>query len=383
MSRGASHHLDGLQHLRALGALICALGHALYTLPFAPRVPLFGVEIFFVISGFVTALAHARLSQSVPRGRRAGLLLLGTAVRLLPLYWLALLLSMLPWLIAWAKSADSLHALYWNFGPRLRGFVLDFFLIPHPNPDFGGLWRPHLIPGWTLNLQLGLSALYAFAVLAGRFHLVALGGLITGMVTVAARWPAAPGLLEFYGQPMGLAFLAGALLHRAYRRWPPRPCAPAHFLSLMMLAAAAFMWAGLALGTIALTIVSAAGVWLFLRVPPARWRWADLARTIGDASYPIYLFHAALVFPLLQWILSLWSAGAGGMTADVSPIATGALLTLYVVASAWVGLLIHRALEVPLLDIIRRRWRPETPASAGVSQRAQVAAGNRPAVTPP
>lgn len=123
------------------------------------------------------------------------------------------------------------------------------------------------------------------------------------------------------------------------------------------------------MGTIALTIVSAAGVWLFLRVPPARGRWTGLARTIGDASYPIYLFHAALVFPLLQWVLNLWSAEAGGMTADVSPIASGALLALYVGASAWVGTLIHRGLEVPLLGFVRCCWRPEAPASAGATPR--------------
>ena len=360
MSPGQSRHLEGLQYLRALGALICALGHALYILPSAPRLPLFGVEIFFVISGFVTALAHRRLALSLPPRRRAALLLLGTMVRLLPLYWFALLLSMLPWLVAWVNSADNFQALYWNFGPRLQGFLLDFLMIPRPNPDFGGLWRPHLLPGWTLNLQLVLSALFALAMLAGRFQLPALCTVITAMVAATALWPGAPGLLQFYGQPMSLAFLVGVLLHHAYCRWPPETRSLVLFLLLLFVAASGFVWAGLQGGSIALTLVSAAGVWLFLGMPLASGRWARLARQLGDGSYPIYLFHAALVFPLLQWVLKLWSGGAGGMTAEVSPSATGALLALYVVASALVGLLIHRALELPLLGFIRRRWRPES-----------------------
>jgi peptidoglycan/LPS O-acetylase OafA/YrhL len=348
------HHLLGVQYLRGLGAVICAGVHAISYLHVPLKITAFGVEIFFVISGFVAALVVTRLSSKLSLMDRVRLVLVGTVVRLLPLYWLSLVIACWPWVMAWVSSAENLRELYWNLNPRLLGFLLDFLMIPRANPDFGGAWWPQNLLGWTLNLQLWLSCVFALAMLGGRYHLRLVAGIIGGTVLGVGFWPAAPVWASFYGQPASLAFLAGLGLFECYRHRPPSPLAVPSFLVATSGAALLFYLAGRSGSSLALTGASTLGVWLFLRVPAAEVRWA---RFLGDASYPVYLFHGVIAFPLVLQGARWW------MDLDVARLAAGPLwlvLTLVVcqlLMAIAVGSLVHLVLERPLLSWMRSRWR--------------------------
>ena len=279
---------------------------------------------------------------------------IGTVVRLVPLYWLSLLLACLPWLWVWISSADTLRGWYWNFNPRLQGFALDFLMVPHANPDFGGAWWPQNLPGWTLNLQLWLSLMLGLAMLAGRRQWVVFCALIGGTAFAAAYSPTTPALLAFYGQPASLAFVAGAAVFYRYRHRPPSVLSTAPFLLAVVGAVLLFVVAGLSHSSLSLTAVSALGVWLFLRVPSFDLRWA---RLLGDASYPIYLFHGVLGFPLARWAL-LASTGlhAADLAAAPGWQRAGAVVWLITVSVAS-GVAVHYVLERPLLGWIGRHWR--------------------------
>lgn len=354
MSSPHTAHLHGLQYLRGLGAIVCAGFHAAAYLHIPREITPFGVEIFFVISGFVSALAVSRLDASQSPWTKVRWILAGTGLRLLPLYWLSLVFACWPWISAWVASADSVRGLYWNFNPRMQGFLSDFLLVPRPNPDFDGRWWPQNVPGWTLNLQLWLSCVFALSLLAGRHHLRIIAAILGGAVLGAALWPAAPGWLKFYGQPMSLAFLAGLGLFELYRRRAPSSLATVPFLLATAAATLLFYLAGRTGFSLALTGVSMLGTWLFLRAPAAELRWA---RLLGDASYPIYLFHSVLGFPLATWALL---ASSGFHAADLAAAPdwqrAGAVVWLITVSVAS-GVAVHYVLERPLLGWIGRHWR--------------------------
>ena len=347
-------YFPGLQYLRGLGAVICAGIHAVSYLHVPLSISPFGVEIFFVISGFVAALTAARLRSERPGGSPIRWVLVGTGVRLLPLYWLSLVVACWPWALAWVSSAGDLRGLYWNFNPRLQGFLLDFLMVPRPNPDFGGVWWPQNVPGWTLNLQLWLSCVFALAIIAGRFQLWIVGGIIGGMVLGVSLWSTAPAWVGFYGQPASLAFLAGLWLFERYRHQPPSPLPGASFLLATTGAALLFYLAGRSGSSLALTTVSTLGVWLFLRAPAVEVRWAKF---LGDASYPIYLFHSVIAFPLVLRGMDLWAGYDSARLATAPSCLIAAVVLGQVLMAIAVGALLHRVLERPLLRWLKGRWR--------------------------
>ncbi len=104
--------LDSLQWLRALAAMMVLIGHVIeeaahyrgVTIPAANLPWTRGVDIFFVISGFVIALSMAHFTQSRD-GARA--FLLRRAVRVVPLYWLFTTLMVAALLLAPSGVKDT------------------------------------------------------------------------------------------------------------------------------------------------------------------------------------------------------------------------------------------------------------------------------------
>ena len=144
----AAHRIDGIEALRALAATLVVVGHILDDAPqfgigsLAPlaELPVWqgGVDLFFVISGFIMVWTFgARFGQ--PGSARE--FLVRRVSRIVPLYWLATLATAA--LLAAAPSLFDRAEFQW------RHLVLSMLFLPHYAPD-GGLW-PILGVGWTLN----------------------------------------------------------------------------------------------------------------------------------------------------------------------------------------------------------------------------------------
>jgi len=74
--------INNVQALRGFAALLVVLGHTEYAPPGMRPLGTFGVDIFFVISGFIMAMIVDRNPEKF---------LLRRFVRILPLYWTATL----------------------------------------------------------------------------------------------------------------------------------------------------------------------------------------------------------------------------------------------------------------------------------------------------
>ncbi len=326
-----------VQALRGIAAILVVIFHA--GLRFDPteqtfRVGNAGVDIFFVISGFVMTTVTAGLPAD-PRG-----FLRKRCIRLVPLYWLATLAMITAWAI--------MPGAFPRMQPTAAHVLLSLAFVPHRSPD-SGLIQPILGQGWTLNFEIFFYILFAAALLLpARRRLPAIMATlgILPLLGYVARIPAiAPTDLL---NPLLIEFLAGIALAR--------------FVAIGVRAPVGACWAFVALG-VAMLVVAAPpadddlsrllqyGVPASLIVGGAI--GAECAgsvqvggwlRLLGDASYSIYLSHTFVVSMLGK----LWPAALGSMCF----IITATLLAVLV------GVLVYWIVESPLLAALRRRGVP-------------------------
>lgn len=168
-----------------------------------------GVDVFFVISGFVVAMSAER------PGVTAGRFLLDRATRVLPLY----LLASLPFLAFGVAT--------WREGWNTSAFLPVF--------DRGSYTDPAHWFGWSIGAELWFHLVFAAA-----FRWASEAGRIPALTAAAAALVAIGWLCggdwvlpRFVGTPMMLEFAAGALLigtaarsDRQRRRCSRRPGPP-------------------------------------------------------------------------------------------------------------------------------------------------------------
>jgi len=131
-------NLISLQMLRAIAAISVVYLHIVHPYPnLFPIFGKFGVDIFFVISGFVMALV-------ISKGQSSSIFAISRISRIIPLYWM---LTILVFLLALIKPSllASTHA-------DVTHLILSLFFIPHFR-EFGTL-HPILAVGWTLNYEM-------------------------------------------------------------------------------------------------------------------------------------------------------------------------------------------------------------------------------------
>src|SRR3569623_79790 len=161
-----ARRLDGLQILRFFAAFAVLLEHVVHeALSFGIADPALhaleafdfgvGVDVFFVISGFIMYYISAgefgrpgAQSRFLPR----------RIIRLVPLYWLFTLAMLAAMLLVPGQLAhtvlDPLHIL------------ASFVFVPWL--DSTGLAHPILGLGWTLNYEMYFYVLFSFALLLPR-----------------------------------------------------------------------------------------------------------------------------------------------------------------------------------------------------------------------
>lgn len=103
-----------------------------------------GVDIFFVISGFIMFFSLAKSTRS-PR-----IFLIHRAVRVVPVYWFYTLLLVVISLFSFIDLTTELSA---------SSLFKSLFFIPHDNPSDQLGTFPFLTVGWTLNFEMFFYAL--------------------------------------------------------------------------------------------------------------------------------------------------------------------------------------------------------------------------------
>lgn len=314
-----------LQALRAYAAISVATFH--FTLVPASSLPWhhgsFGVDLFFVLSGFIIA-------WSTRNGHRH--FLLHRAIRVLPTYWVATGLGGLLVLIVTPA------------GPALSWIGRSLLLLGGPEG------RPLILfVGWTLVYELGFYLIYAAALRAGhgRAPVLAIVALILlayggrGLGIAARDWPL---LTEF---AFGLVIFLWVDRSRDRRSVPLFVVVVAVGIGLL------YACEGLVLAregeiadqvrVVVLGVPAAAVVLGLLELERAGFTVRSrVVLALGAASYALYLVHP-LAF---SFVLAL----PAGTLAQRSTVFV-ALLAITIGAS----LLFHIAIEAPLLRLLR--WR--------------------------
>jgi exopolysaccharide production protein ExoZ len=319
--------IESLQVLRLLAAAMVALLHItqagraldgvpLYC-PILSEIGSFGVDVFFVLSGFIIARTAA--------DKTPGEFLRLRLTRVVPIYWL-MTAAFLPFLVQSGK---------FTWTPLVS--TLAFY------PEHS---LPYLHVGWTLCFEMLFY--FATALTLYRPRLFAPLALAAFAVCWILREQVG-GPFRFFGNPLILEFLTGVLIARTnYRsKLVGAAAAAAAVASLTIVALRGigavndlpFLLSGeLALQRVVLMGAPAAClVFAALQIEVKRGQLSYL----GDASYSLYLVHPVVIAAMVLLV----------------PTLPGYLFTPLVFAlSVGASLAVYAHLERPLIAAFRRRW---------------------------
>ncbi len=327
-SKRAEHappaRLDSLQVLRAVAALAVVVFHCHWT-----GIASFGVELFFVLSGFVICHAAAQDPRRFLARRVA---------RVVPLYWLATFGVFAIALFAPAMVAAT-HATAANLARSLMFW-------PYVRDD--GADMPLLFLGWTLNYEALFYAMFALCLaISARLAPWLVLGLLIGAAALHRVVAPLGDPLDFWTRPIILNFACGIvawLVWHRHRAWvgrvPAAVAVPAALIALGVLVTGVhhrlggFMpWSGIISGVLLLGLLALT----------ARIRWPAGLLVVGDASYSLYLLH--------PYVLEAINRKLHAFGPD--PLGTAATLGA-VLAAVALGIVVFRLVERPSNRALRR-----------------------------
>lgn len=345
-----------IQWLRGIAALMVVWFHACQGLGVTGAIAMpfgaSGVDIFFVISGFIMVAISAGGTRSPGEFFRDRL------ARVVPLYWLITLVIV----VAVAVPPHFFKSLE----PTADTVVRSLLFIPHYSQRWADQISPVLPPGWTLNFEMFFYLLFAISLVfkaRSTIALVFLCGMFVACGFLLGPFTSAP--MRTYTDPVLLEFVAGALIGEAYLRgFTIKP-----------------WWLGLLVAVLGLTLLAegaqfesaagriAQGVGAILVVaacvrPEVR-RDRSLLHALGDASYSIYLTHFLTLMVLLKLTSLVWPGAHG-------PLANAVLALLSILVSVVTGWLVFRWVERPLTNRVRAWTRGATGVTRESEPRAMI-----------
>ena len=287
---GRSPELASIQALRAIAALAVAIAHTypLVGIEFGiAGYPTLitgaaGVDLFFVISGFIMVYASEDLFEQPDAPRT---FFLRRLIRIVPLYWLVTTVLLVYLLLRYRSLLEHTPTTV----------VASYFFIPTYNS--AGPMAPVLPVGWTLNYEMFFYLVFAGGLLLKRtVAVIAISALLTAF-GLWGRQLTLPVPLSILADPIILEFVFGMLVALAYREGLKLPQAAALGLIAVgfgaLAASAAWDLASIS-RVIIWGIPSAclvAGCVFFGDPTRPKVLWRALTY-LGACSYSLYLTHA-------------------------------------------------------------------------------------------
>jgi exopolysaccharide production protein ExoZ len=326
-----------IQALRAFAAVCVVYLHTGYRLFGLKPFGLFGVDVFFVISGFIMAMIVSGGGDKWFVRRRL--------IRILPLYWTATLAVFILAVIA--------PQLLRSTRPDVTELVKSLLFIPFRKES--GLIQPMLFLGWTLNFEMFFYVVIGISLLVYKRHALLLTSLII-FVVVAACTPYRfhSTLAEFYAKPVALEFIVGMAAYHLCARVPAT--AVTRYRAILCLAACggilAQIWMEETWEPTPLFRAAAFGAAAFIVVLSlalltrtgwdVRWKWLV---AVGDASYALYIIH-----PYVQYAQAILVRRVSWLGFLHLP---GLLLALSV--AVLLSTVLHRRFERPVTSFLSRK----------------------------
>jgi len=350
--------LISIQYLRAAAALGVVVWHAQGQVGLPnTQVLQAGIEVFFVISGYVMwlILSERPVSPWVFLQKRL--------TRVVPLYWLLTTFMVVLLLI----SPQLLQSTRFD----LPHIIASYLFVAWPNPVEGVGLKPVMIPGWTLNYEMAFYVLLAVGLAmktAWRGAFV-IGALL--LLTTLSVLPLPP-IFRFYASPfmaeMALGVGLAMVMPHIPRAWL------AHGGAVFALGCGLLILGGQAIDAEANNrlVLFALPVVLIVAGLIAIEQTGRLAsitalKAVGDASYPLYMIHPVLLSAMAQGLRLT------GLEAPPWVYVGGAIMVTSIV-----GWFAHVTLERPLIAAFKPRPRAPRPALPATPALATVAEDTRP-----
>jgi exopolysaccharide production protein ExoZ len=302
-----------------------------------------GVDIFFVISGFLmTYISGAYFS-----GRRSpGDFIAQRIIRIWPPYAIATLAACL--IIFFRSNSGHLNEpeVPFDLQPHRLASVL---FIPSFNAK--GKLQPIIGPGWTLNYEMMFYACFALVVVLGRrFAFAKLAAIICLLFLVGRAVPDAV-IRQFLGAPIIFEFLFGAAIGFSQATGRLTVGLPWAWILLSPALLALFYhfgfdgkWRLLAYGVPAVVLVIG-----FLSLERSVGRWPRSIILLGDASYSIYLIHTLVIYRVTKHVSLVSEHG-------ISRIATLTVSLAAIVTAVVAGLVFYWTIERPVIRRCQRAY---------------------------
>ena len=327
----APGEVRSIQYLRGVAAFGVLAFHAADRAGWAFGVGAAGVDVFFVISGFIMWVVTCRRPPSpVDFLRRR-------VERIVPLYW-GMTLGV-------AVLAVAVPGAFPAMKPTAGHLLQSLFFVPHR--DATGLIAPLIVPGWTLNYEMFFYLLFAAGLLApARIRPWAVSAALVGLVAIRPLGDAANPFWATYTNPLLLEFGAGVWLGKAW--------------SEDRLPARAIGWSLVGLGLLGFAVTAISGVdverarVIYWGLPALMLVAGAIAverrgpvpnfwplRALGDASYSVYLVHG----------LAISAAFRGLQMAGVA--SPPVLFAASIVAGVAAGLAAYQLVEKPLMKLFK------------------------------
>jgi len=322
--------LYGVQYLRAFAALAVVVFHAAERTGGHFTIGAAGVDVFFVVSGFIMWVISQARPVTPLRFLRQRL------ERIAPLYWVATLIMV----------GGALAGLFPNLKPTLSHLLGSLFFIPHRSPSDGGVW-PVLVQGWTLNYEMFFYCVFACCLLLpSRMRLPALGAVFVALTATGYLLDAGNALFLTYTDPIILEFLLGAGIGKLWLE--DRVPSAVAGLVLVVIAIAGFALigvTGVGFGPFAFgPLASALLIGVLALERGGALGHVRVATYLGDSSYSIYLFHTMAISVVAKF-------------APLLSLPPSAALMLAVFSGVAVGVCFYEVLERPLAAAFKRHNR--------------------------
>lgn len=345
-----AQRLDIVQVMRAVAAIMIVALHADVSWEFT-LFPLHllrlggGVDLFFVISGFVIVYA-SRPYFAATGGRSA--FLLRRFLRIVPLYWFALTLRLA--VIATLLGAKAF--------PPLQAILTSYLFIPYDSMGYGDAYPfPIFDLGWTLNYEMFFYIVFAaFIFLPLERAVLTTAGVLFAAVMIGSTFDL--GLpFSFWFQPIILEFVAGMFLALLFLRGVRLP--PLLGLATALCGLAIWMLTDLnsigfqcdpgcysfsrllVFGGGAILLMAAATLTRNIALP----RFAQPLAKLGDSSYALYLLH--------PFIFRGFKIALGGVT--FPPEWSNLVYLVIVVSTVAIAHAFHLFVETPANIWLRDR----------------------------
>lgn len=335
-SRGSK--INNIQALRAFAAIAVVLFHTGYMWPTSHAVGSFGVDVFFVISGYIMARI-CDLNSSYFLRRRL--------IRIVPPYWVLTVLLFAASMIKPTLFASTRA----HWGELLKSL----FFIPFIKES--GLYRPILFVGWSLNFEMFFYlAISAALLMSRRWAIVLASALVISVQLLCHAFGRSTPVLGFYADPAMLEFPWGVLAYFVTKNIP-QPAAVRFRTVSSLLAAGALLY--LVLGqafAVSWPVLdwSRVGITSFVLVCSAalmsKGEWDTRVASvvlIGDASYILYLLHPYCIYFIGRIVASHFALL--NITQLPGSLFAGAIA---IAISVWA----HLKLELPTVNYLNARF---------------------------